>query len=657
MASGRNVGVEQLLGEREWLRRLARHLAGQESDGEDLAQDAWVAAHRRPPDPDRPPRPWLAQVLRNLIQTRRRDDRRRARREREYHEHAGDRAAAVDDVYERLELQRFLVERVMALGEPLGPVVILRYFEGLDSARIGQVTGVAPGTVRWRLKQALDRLRGSLDERQGGDRRAWVVLLAPGAGSFDRAGTRTAPATGGAWIMANIRTKAGLISMAGVGLLAIAAVALWWPLGSSAGVGAPAAAGGDRAGSPGSPGSPGRTAVPPPKLLLAAGAADSEKTAAGCAAALAQARDEAEALEREARGLIPVAGFDAGSPNSGLRAEVVAQIDRLWPAAAAGQGITHRVECRGWACGLSVQIPFEESPEVEPRLRAVATWIPLVNRLPELTMTPPSPLGVAVQWVGSRIAKDRLAGKKLEEYTFFFGAPPGPEAAEEGAPVTPAPESVDACRRELASTRDRMRPRLAQLPAFRPLATQFAASTSSPELGERVQAAADRAGLRARVACRIGVCRLRLDQPSDPAALARLRADPELDERIGKEQQSAGDLYLSVGELGGPVLARLRAPVKKPGFFGGCPQPEREGNVLLRLLVPETGIPNENGTFGQASVQLAGGTLAGTPAASCLTERMAAVLAAQELPPSMIGFMRYESWTWRPGQPPRLVTP
>jgi hypothetical protein len=79
--------------------------------------------------------------------------------------------------------------------------------------------------------------------------------------------------------------------------------------------------------------------------------------------------------------------------------------------------------------------------------------------------------------------------------------------------------------------------------------------------------------------------------------------------------------------------------------------------VLLRLLVPETGVPNEDGAFGRASVQLAGGTLAGTPAASCLTEKMAAVLSENPLPRQMAGFLRFESWTWRPGQPPRLVTP
>jgi DNA-directed RNA polymerase specialized sigma24 family protein len=98
MESGRHVDIETLLGQRDWLRRLAWHLAGQESDGEDLAQDAWLAVHRSPPDPGRPPRPWLAQVMRNLIQSRRRDRNRRLRRERAYQEARPDRTASVDEV-------------------------------------------------------------------------------------------------------------------------------------------------------------------------------------------------------------------------------------------------------------------------------------------------------------------------------------------------------------------------------------------------------------------------------------------------------------------------------------------------------------------------------------------------------------------------------
>jgi RNA polymerase sigma factor (sigma-70 family) len=177
METGRPARTDQLLDHGEWMRGLARHLAGEE--GEDVAQEAWLAAQRSPPDPSRPVRPWLAQVLRNLVRTHRRNDARRSRREHDYVGHEPESALPLDEVHERAELERFLTERVMALEESLRTVVLLRYFEGLDSARISALTGVPAGTVRWRLKVALDRLRVSLDERQGGKRQAWVVLLAP----------------------------------------------------------------------------------------------------------------------------------------------------------------------------------------------------------------------------------------------------------------------------------------------------------------------------------------------------------------------------------------------------------------------------------------------------------------------------------------------
>src|SRR3954453_17475269 len=110
---GGPLGIEQLLGQTEWLRALARHLAGEA--GDDLAQEGWVAAQLAPPAPTRPPRPWLARVLRNLLHTRRRNDGRRGRRQRAYQRERPDRAAAVDEVYERVELQRFVATPGMGL--------------------------------------------------------------------------------------------------------------------------------------------------------------------------------------------------------------------------------------------------------------------------------------------------------------------------------------------------------------------------------------------------------------------------------------------------------------------------------------------------------------------------------------------------------------
>lgn len=42
--------------------------------------------------------------------------------------------------------------------------VVLRYVEGWSSTEVARVLGTAPGTVRWRLHRALERLRATLTE-------------------------------------------------------------------------------------------------------------------------------------------------------------------------------------------------------------------------------------------------------------------------------------------------------------------------------------------------------------------------------------------------------------------------------------------------------------------------------------------------------------
>jgi RNA polymerase sigma-70 factor (ECF subfamily) len=652
MAHDRQVSVDELLGHAEWLQRLARHLAG--DAGDDLAQDVWLAAHRSPPEAGRPARPWLAQVLRNLARTRRRDGTRRARREQDYQHSAPERAAAVDEVYERVELHRFLVDRVMALDEPLRTVVILRYFEGLDSARIAELTGAPAGTVRWRLKQALERLRATLDARHGGERRAWVAILVPAASRGGGA------ANTGALIMASAKSNTLLAALV-LALLAVSGGALWWrhtrqaPGETSLRPGGDPPAGRPQPGPGAMASSRGRAG----ELEGKPGEPAAATELAGCRRALGQARDEADARDRGARAVVPEVAFEAGGPNARLRDEVLPQVERLLAGAGTNQSLVHDVECHGWACRLTLLVPALDSNEVGPRLEAMKAWVPQVMGLRQLTITPRSPLGVTMQWGGTNPSEDSVAHRKLDRYVFYFGAPPtAPEPR--GAPALPEPASLEDCQSQLASARELLRRRLAQLAGFRPAFAIFDDGADAPALTARVQAAADRAlGTpgEARAECKDSVCRLRFAHPPEAAALARLRAEDGLEGRILKELRFDGALYLTIGEDGWTALTHQRAPMRAAAFYAGCPQPEREGNVLLRILVPETGASNEDGAFGHASVRLLGGTLAGTPAASCLTGRMAALLSRQELPSPVGSLHRFESWDWRPGQPPRPTTP
>jgi len=171
---------EELLAHAGWLRRLALTLVGPAGGAEDLVQETWAAALRRPPDEDRPLRPWLAEVLRNLVRMRRRHGgvvaARRAEIERAW---GGGAAPTPEELLGRLQSERLLARLVSELEEPYRQTVLLRYHEGLSAVEIARVAGIPAGTVRWRLKTGLDRLRAALDAEHAGDRRAWRRGLAP----------------------------------------------------------------------------------------------------------------------------------------------------------------------------------------------------------------------------------------------------------------------------------------------------------------------------------------------------------------------------------------------------------------------------------------------------------------------------------------------
>lgn len=117
--------VGALLGQVGWLQHLARQLSGDPHLGEDLAQDAWVAALTHRPRQDRPLGPWLAMVVRNLLRDTRRHDEHRRERERSSARPESDSSAS--ELVERAELHRRLVDAVLSLEEPYRSVILMRY--------------------------------------------------------------------------------------------------------------------------------------------------------------------------------------------------------------------------------------------------------------------------------------------------------------------------------------------------------------------------------------------------------------------------------------------------------------------------------------------------------------------------------------------------
>jgi RNA polymerase sigma factor (sigma-70 family) len=172
--------ADELLTHADWLGRLARALVG-DAAAPDLVQDTYEVALAQPPRRDGPLRPWLAGVARNVARMRARGGARRERREHDVAPPA--EAPSPDELVERARTQQLVARVVLELDEPFRSTVLYRYYEGMSAADIARAQGVPAGTVRWRLKEALDRVRADLDAHHQGDRRRWAVLVAPLAGA------------------------------------------------------------------------------------------------------------------------------------------------------------------------------------------------------------------------------------------------------------------------------------------------------------------------------------------------------------------------------------------------------------------------------------------------------------------------------------------
>lgn len=198
--------IATLLAEAPWLARLARSLTGDITEADDLVQETYAAALRSPPETDRPIRPWLRRVATNLTRMRHRGSSRRAANELIV-EAQTDPVPTPEELVERAQLERRLAELVLELDEPFRSTVLLRYREGFSAEQIAKQQHIPAGTVRNRLKRALDRLRSDLDEREHNQMRA--LFAAPLASAAHKAAT-PAPTM---WriVMAKLTSKVAIV--------------------------------------------------------------------------------------------------------------------------------------------------------------------------------------------------------------------------------------------------------------------------------------------------------------------------------------------------------------------------------------------------------------------------------------------------------------
>ena len=204
---------ESLLEHATWLRRLAASLVRDQALADDLTQDTWTAALGNPPKPDYLVRPWLARVMRNAARFRWRSETNRTAREAASVASSETVTPTSEELLARHQLQRLLAGLVGELDEPFRGTILLRYAEGLEPTEIAKRLGIPASTVRWRVKEALERLRCGLDAAHQGDRKTWLRALAPIAlwshPSRAAAGT-TAVVVGGAVVLASLAIVVGL---------------------------------------------------------------------------------------------------------------------------------------------------------------------------------------------------------------------------------------------------------------------------------------------------------------------------------------------------------------------------------------------------------------------------------------------------------------
>ncbi len=170
--------LEKLMSELSWLKRIASALVRDESDAKDLVQETWLVAAEHAPTDGRPFKPWLSRVALNLVRMRSRASKRRRAREVAV-EPSAESSPTPDELIGRLRAQRVVADEVLRLAEPYRNMVLLHYFEDLSSAEIARRSGIPEGTVRRRLKVALDELRGRLHAQERKTGQAVICVLAP----------------------------------------------------------------------------------------------------------------------------------------------------------------------------------------------------------------------------------------------------------------------------------------------------------------------------------------------------------------------------------------------------------------------------------------------------------------------------------------------
>jgi RNA polymerase sigma-70 factor (ECF subfamily) len=180
-----NFDPQELVRHGRFVQALARELAKDADEADELAAKAFATSLVKRPQSRAGLRTWLREVVWRLFRRARRDDERRRR-----HEQAAGReralasseagspcaAPATVELVARVELERHVALAFAELAEPYRTTLFLRFFDDLAPKQIAAREGVPVETVKTRLKRGLERLRVALDARHEQGREGWRAV-------------------------------------------------------------------------------------------------------------------------------------------------------------------------------------------------------------------------------------------------------------------------------------------------------------------------------------------------------------------------------------------------------------------------------------------------------------------------------------------------
>lgn len=618
--------VEQLLSDQSWALRLARRLANSHADAEDLVQEGWVAVMRTAPSYRQGLRPWLTETLRHLASNQRRS---KKRRDGWHAENAVMVASSAvpspEEMVGRMELQRLIAELSLELPAPIRDVIFLRFYQGLSSVQIARILKEPEGTIRWRLKSGLDTLRLRLDEKHQGRRDEWlrgITLF------FPQSTTQASKRSPWAWRVAV--------------LLGAVLVATIFQMKRR-----PGRAEGEKNGSQtqvlraeGGAFVPGITGLGPSRPAPILGSDFPVDDLGLCDAQLTATRAQIRELQPEfvatAR---PNTLFEDGVSNPVATKAVLPALDRVMKGERS-MAPDYTFECRNWACRMTVLVPDDQS----------AIWMKPLQEDIEL-----SERTRGMGFFGGSPVKDPVSGGNFSQKNVYFrladssGKRSPRPIKQEGPPfvfppvVDRHPLTVSACQIELAEAQRRLGTMKSGIDRDKGLDKKFGFESPNRSLTAEIDAVVrtkldlSPSSSAVNVECRRQICRVKIDRNTIPDLnVFQERVEtPDFRRRIEQTRSGQEKYYLiaPADAVVGMDFAKMRlGELLASSLLTACEdQHGPKGRIVIKLGLPRSGEPNEDGAFGKISTRI-GGSLADTPFAHCLESVLVTVLTHTALP-------------------------